>query len=60
MQKKKEKEKIKLRAKVALIILGEYHPAGEIFELPAEVFEKLDDIVKYVALEEVSESENEE
>jgi len=43
-----------------VIILGEYHPAGEIFELPAEVYEKLDDVVKNAALEEVSESENEE
>jgi len=57
MQRKKT---CRVRAKVAVIILGEYHPAGEIFELPAEVYEKLDDVVKNAALEEVSESENEE
>lgn len=54
---KKEKSTIKVKTKVAVVVLGQYLEPGKIYELPTEIYDMIDDVIKYAAFEVVSENE---
>jgi hypothetical protein len=56
---KKERKPIKVRVKVSVIVLGQYFEPGQVVEIEPEIWDQIDDVVKFTAFEEVEESDDE-
>ena len=56
---KKERKPIRVRVKVSVIVLGQYFEPGQIVEIQPEIWNQIDDVVKFTAFEEVEESDGE-
>ena len=55
----KEKRKlIRVRVKVSVIALGQYFEPGQIVEMQPEIWDQIDDVVKFTAFEKIEEAEN--
>ena len=57
----KEKRKlIRVRVKVSVIALGQYFEPGQIVEIQPEIWDQIDDIVKFSAFEPIEEAGDEQ
>jgi hypothetical protein len=55
---KKERKPIRVRVKVSVIVLGQYFEPGRVVEIQPEIWDQIDDVVKYTAFDEIEEAEN--
>ena len=56
---KGKRKPIKVRVKVSVIALGQYFEPGQVVEIEPEIWNQIDDVVKFAAFEEVEESDGE-
>jgi len=55
---KKERKPTRVRVKVSVIVLGQYFEPGQVVEIQPEIWDQIDDVVKYTAFDEIEEAEN--
>jgi len=55
---KRERKPIKVRVKVSVIVLGRYFEPGQVVEIEPDIWDQIDDVVKFTAFEEIEEAEN--
>jgi hypothetical protein len=56
---KEKRRPIRVRVKVSVIVLGQYFEPGQVIEIQPEIWDQIDDVVKFSAFEEVEESDGE-
>ena len=57
---KKERKPIRVRVKVSVIVLGQYFEPGQIVEIQPEIWNQIDDVVKFTAFDEIEEAGDEQ
>lgn len=55
---KGKRKPIKVRVKVSVIVLGQYFEPGQVVEIEPDIWDQIDDVVKFAAFEEIEEAEN--